>query len=178
MKQEIAMSQKKAIKIELTMDVYEKLVKDAGKGNFAKHISKLIIAYEPQCGTDSWLQATLQDILVRLATLEARDGHADKTPQSIDIPEFDFDATLAAMPDLEVEPRDDDEEFEQQPETSSIQDEWEAYQAEHPIELPSKEFWHHAENIPDIVRDHVLMGDGVPKRFVAHVKQMLDTLYS
>ena len=128
------MSETRKLKIELAADVYEKLVKDAGKGHFAKHISKLIIAYEPEFGSDKGLQATIQDILVRLAKLEAKDVHANKTQQSIDIPEFDFDATLAAMSALEVEPSDDEEESEQQPDTSSIQDEWEAYQAEHVIE--------------------------------------------
>jgi hypothetical protein len=177
-KQEMAMDQKKSIKIELTMDVYEKLVQDAGKGNFAKHISKLLRAYEPKFELDNGLQATLQDILARLAKLEAKDANAVMMKRTVEIPPFDFDATLAAMSVPAIEPSDDEDEAEQQPDTSSIQDEWVAYQAEHALELPSQQFWRSAPNVPNGPRDHALMSRGVPTRFMTHVKQMLDTQYS
>jgi len=124
MKQAMAMSQKKAIKIELTMDVYEKLVQDGGKRNFAKHISKLIKTYEPAFASDNGLQATLQDILVRLAKLEAKDVHPVTTKQNIDRPELDFDATHAAMSEREVGKSVDEEQFCRQNGRRTVMQSW------------------------------------------------------
>jgi len=118
------MSQKKAIKIELTMDVYEKLVQDGGKRNFAKHISKLIRTYEPEFASDNGLQATLQDILGRLAKLEAQDVNPVTTKQHRDIPECDFDATRAAMSEREVGKSVDEEQFFRQNGRRAVMQTW------------------------------------------------------
>ena len=55
------------LQIEVADHVYEKLVADAGKRNFSRHISQLILNYIPEAKVDTDVIAS---ILARLDRLE------------------------------------------------------------------------------------------------------------
>src|SRR2546425_1046851 len=89
----------KKIKIELRSEIYEKLVEVAGKGNFAKFISRRIEEYQPEKPNvldDDWKEAIDQKI-TRLEQAVFVNGPMMPTPQ----PDKSEVPTEKLMPTLE-----------------------------------------------------------------------------
>jgi hypothetical protein len=172
----------KEIKIKLADDVYEKLLKVAGKYNFAKHISKLIMAHESEfpVALDTEWKRLIEE---RLAKLEQFVYNGKINAVKID-PETSLIETAPVMPDPSNKHDNDEPERETEEqwrerkskEENLLREELKQYLADNNIIIEDTIKGDLMDEVDRIFNENNYLEEtyGIPKKF-KHV--LIDRLY-